>query len=97
MVQFIYRLARQEDLPLLADLRWRLKTDDADVADEAAYTAFVAQFVAFEGAERSPGEAFHWVADSAGHIVAAMSVIVVTKPPAPGGSVVAARRNSARC
>jgi GNAT superfamily N-acetyltransferase len=83
MSDFTYRVCERADLPALGDLRWRLKTDDAPVEDPAAYDDFLARFVTFEGTERSPGEAFHWAAETEGRIVAAMSVIVVRKLPAP--------------
>ena len=84
MAHFVCRLAEPADLPVLADLRWRLKTDDAPIADHAAYNEFVAKFVDFEMTDRTSGEVFHWVADSGGRIIAAMSVIVVRKVPEPG-------------
>ena len=79
----IFRLATEHDLPALADLRWRLQTDDRPVSDRANYDRFVQEFVHLGTSEPRTNELFHWVATAEGHIVGAMSVILVRKVPSP--------------
>ena len=80
----IFRFADDQDLAAVAELRWRLKTDDVACEDRAAHDAFVEQFAAFETYERRFGEVFHWVADADCFLCGVMSVIIVRKVPAPG-------------
>jgi GNAT superfamily N-acetyltransferase len=74
------RLAETKDLAVLADMRWRLKTDDTPVYDQQAYTKFIQEFVAWA---QSPNAFQHWIAENDGRAVGAMSVAVVEKPPSP--------------
>ncbi|MGH6998657.1 MAG: GNAT family N-acetyltransferase [Phenylobacterium sp.] len=75
------RQATDSDFPALADMRWRLKTDDAPIAAGAQYEAFVAAFVAWA---RTTDDYVHWVAEDEARTLGTMSVAVVRKPPAPG-------------
>jgi GNAT superfamily N-acetyltransferase len=79
-----YRLATDQDLPAVADLRWRLQTDDLPISDEAEYQTFIRAFVDLGLADPRTGELFHWVASAGGRLVGAMSVILVRKVPKPG-------------
>ena len=74
------RPAEPADFRALADMRWRLKTEDAPITDAAAYDAFVAAFVDWAGRD---GAYVHWVAEDQGRLLGAMSVARVRKPPAP--------------
>jgi GNAT superfamily N-acetyltransferase len=79
-----YRLAAQRDLYALADLRWRLQTNDHPITDEAEYQRFIQDFVRLGLSEPRTGELFHWVASVEERVVGAMSVVVVRKVPKPG-------------
>lgn len=74
------RPAEPADFRALADMRWRLKMEDAPTTDAAAYDAFVAAFVDWAGRD---GAYVHWVAEDQGRLLGAMSVAQVRKPPAP--------------
>jgi len=78
-----YRLAARRDLPQLADLRWRLAMDDAPTLDQAAHDRFVLDFVTLHEPQWRPDDLFHFVAADEGRLVAAMSVVIVQKVPAP--------------
>jgi len=73
------RLATSNDYAAIADLRWRLQTDDA--VDDAARLAFVDGFLANE---LHTDDLFHFVAEDQGRVIGAMSVRKVWKVPAPG-------------
>jgi GNAT superfamily N-acetyltransferase len=79
-----FRLATAADFRQLADLRWRLKTNDEPEFDAAAYDRFIEEFVTDQRSGWRPGEVYHWVAADEGGLVAAMSVIIVRKIPEPG-------------
>jgi GNAT superfamily N-acetyltransferase len=79
-----YRLSTNRDLVGLADLRWRLQTDDRPIADNTEYDRFVGDFVRIGQSEPRTGELFHWVACSGDRLLGAMSVILVRKLPKPG-------------
>jgi len=78
-----YRLSTDRDLEDLADLRWRLQTDDLPIADVAEYDQFVGDFVRLSRSDPRAGELFHWVACKE-RLVAAMSVVLVRKVPQLG-------------
>lgn len=73
------RLATPDDLSPIADLRWRLQTDDTE--DDAARLAFAEEFLAND---LHTEDLFHFVAEDEGRIIGAMSVRKVWKVPAPG-------------
>jgi len=79
-----YRLATPQDLSALADLRWRLQTDDRPTTNQAEYERFVQDFVSLNLSEPRAGELFHWLASVENRVVAVMSVILVRKVPKPG-------------
>ncbi len=73
------RLATRTDLPQLAELRWRLQTDDAMEFDAAERDRFAAAF-----AQMPDDPALtHFVAEEGGKIIAAMTVRKVKKVPSP--------------
>jgi N-acetylglutamate synthase and related acetyltransferases len=78
-----FRIATLDDVPQLADLRWRFKTDDAVEFSADERSKFIAAFVESVSASLSDGTFCHWVAEADGRIVAAMSVAKVRKVPSP--------------
>jgi GNAT superfamily N-acetyltransferase len=84
MEQIDYRLATDEDLAALADLRWRLQTGDMPITDKVEYERFIEDFVRLGMSEPRTGELFHWVASVEDCVVGAMSVVLVRKVPSPG-------------
>lgn len=77
------RIATQANLPQIADLRWRLRVDDAPVSDPGAYDRFVADFVNICTAEWRSDEMVHWIATDDGRAIAVMSIAIVRKLPSP--------------
>jgi GNAT superfamily N-acetyltransferase len=78
-----YRMATPADLPQIADLRWRLRVDDAPVSDRNAYDRFAADFIRICSDEWRPGEMVHWIAADGAHVLAIMSIAIVRKLPSP--------------
>jgi GNAT superfamily N-acetyltransferase len=78
-----YRLSTDRDLAALADLRWRLHTNDRPIAQNEDYDRFIEDFIRISKSDSRSGELFHWVACAAGRLVGAMSVIVVRMVPKP--------------
>ena len=78
-----YRPATEQDLPAVADLRWRLQTYDPSIWDEPARLGFVEDFVSLARADPRASDSFHWVASEDGRLVGAMTVILVRKVPKP--------------
>ena len=78
-----HRIATQADLPQIADLRWRLRVDDAPVSDRGAYDRFVADFIRICTAEWRSDEMVHWIAADGEHVLSVMSVAIVRKLPSP--------------
>lgn len=81
MNAIVTRHATASDLPQLADLRWRLQTDDAQSFSEQDKAMFVASFIAARVQRDS--NTFHFVAENGGRIVGAMTVRKVEKIPSP--------------
>lgn len=77
------RIANAADLPQIADLRWRLRVDDAPTLDPSDYDRFVADFIRISEAEWQPSDIVHWIAADDGRVLAIMSVIIVRKLPSP--------------
>ncbi len=75
----ITRLSNDQDLPAIADLRWRLQTEDDE--DDDAREAFVPEFL---GNDLHTDDLFHFVSEVDGAVVGVMSVRKVWKIPAPG-------------
>lgn len=73
------RAATGADLAGLAELRWKLKTEDSPADGGDAFLCYEAAFLEFERAGRLPGEIRHWVAEMDGALVGAMSVVMVRK------------------
>lgn len=78
-----YRLATSADLPQIADLRWRLRVDDAPVSDRSAYDQFIADFIHVCDVEWRTGEIAHWIATDAQRVLGVMSILLVRKLPSP--------------
>ncbi len=78
-----HRIATQADLPQVADLRWRLRVDDAPVSDRGAYDRFVADFIRICAEEWRPEEMVHWIAADGKHVLAVMSIAIIRKLPSP--------------
>src|SRR6185436_12465969 len=79
----IFRLAAPDDIHQLADLRWRLQTDDAATFYTAERTKFIAAFTESVSAGFYDGPFSHWIAEVDGHVAAVMSVGRVLKLPSP--------------
>jgi GNAT superfamily N-acetyltransferase len=79
----LVRLAAPDDVHQLADLRWRLQTDDAEVLDIEERNRFVTEFANSVLARFRDESLIHWVAEFDGRIVAVMSVATVRKVPSP--------------
>jgi len=79
----IIRMAVPADVDQLADLRWRLQTDDAEAWDIEAKSRFVTEFKDSVLTRFADESLAHWVAESDGHIIAVMSVVRVPKVPSP--------------
>ena len=78
-----HRMATKADLPQIADLRWRLRVDDAPVSNAAAYYRFVADFIRICAQEWRPEEMIHWIAADGELVLAVMSIAIVRKLPSP--------------
>lgn len=78
-----YRVATPADLPQIADLRWRLRVDDATVSDRGLYDRFVADFIRICSEEWRPDEMIHWIAAHGEQVLAIMSVALIRKLPSP--------------
>ena len=77
------RIAAREDLPQIADLRWRLRVDDAPLTDRDAYDRFVADFIRICTKEWRPDDLVHWIAADSARVLAVMSIAMVCKLPSP--------------
>ena len=82
----VFRIAEDADLPALARLRWALKTEDQQPSEGEAFAGFASAFAHHERERRGAGEIVHWIAALEGAPVAAMSVALVRKLPAPDRS-----------
>ncbi len=78
----VCRPAAQRDLEALARLRWRLKAEDSTL-NERDFDAFLQDFIAASHEGEDRGDMVHWLAEQAGDIIAAMTVIIVRKTPSP--------------
>jgi GNAT superfamily N-acetyltransferase len=80
MSEIIFRRATAKDLQQIGDLRWRLKTEDANESDPLTRDAFIAAFVE----DQTQSTVFlHWVAEANGGLIAVMSLATVPKLLAP--------------
>jgi len=76
-----YQIAGTADLPVLADLRWRLCHEDrAETGDRAG---FIDTFIRQVPAGDASAPIVHWLARQDGRVIAALSVVRVAKLPAP--------------
>jgi GNAT superfamily N-acetyltransferase len=73
------RLAGMDDAEALANLRWRLKTEDSEMPLDNDFSA-----IFFETMREEGSRFVHWVADKDGVLIAIMSVEKVVKLPSPG-------------
>lgn len=86
MLEISLRIASDDDLPVLAALRWRLKAGDDTLPQGEDFALFAEAFVRFESAALARGDIVHWIADVDGMPVATMSLVVVRKVTALGGA-----------
>jgi GNAT superfamily N-acetyltransferase len=78
--EIIFRAATTRDLQQIGDLRWRLKTEDANDSSPLARDTFITAFVK----DQTQSTAFlHWVAEANGGLIAVMSLARVPKLLAP--------------
>ena len=67
MIVSTFRLATAKDADQLADLRWRLQTDDAETFDTSQRKAFVSSLTSFP--LDSLADYSHWIAEWEGRLV----------------------------
>jgi GNAT superfamily N-acetyltransferase len=79
----IFRRATLDDVHKLADLRWRLQTDDEEVFDTGDRARFIDAFMDSVSGSFFDGPFVHWIAETDGKIVAVMSIGRVAKVPSP--------------
>ncbi|MFI4935256.1 MAG: GNAT family N-acetyltransferase [Caulobacterales bacterium] len=77
----VFRRARFDDARALADFRWRLHIDDADLQPDPEW---VAAFIERIAPERDRTDVTHWLAEADGRPVGVMTVRTVGKVPSPG-------------
>ena len=58
--RIVFRLANLGDIPQLADLRWRLQTDDSATFDSDGRSGFIAAFTESVTRNFNNGQFFHW-------------------------------------
>src|SRR5262249_38684685 len=78
-----FRRATLDDVHKLADLRWRLQTDDEEVFDTGDRARFLDAFMDSASGSFFDGPFVHWIAKTDGEIVAVMSIGRVAKVPSP--------------
>lgn len=78
-----YRIATENDLPALADLRWEHWSEDAQNAGIVDKETFREEFVMRVAPWLHNGQLTVWVAESEGEIIANMHVQRVNKIPKP--------------
>ena len=78
-----FRRATLDDVPDLADFRWRFQTDDAEVFDTGDRSMFIDAFMKSVTESFWDGSFVHWIAETDGKIVAVMSIGRVRKVPSP--------------
>ena len=76
-----FRLSNPKDACQLADLRWRLQTDDSDTHGQE-YNAFVEAFTN-QFVNSQDNGIIHWLAEINNQIVSVMSIREVQQVPAP--------------
>ena len=81
---FRFRLAEPRYLEALADLRWRLCTDDLPVAESHERAAFMVAFRTALPNIEDRNRLVHFVAECDGELIAVLSIVKVTKIPRPG-------------
>ena len=78
----LFRKAKPEDVPRLADLRWLMTTEEDPPAGERG--AFVRACAAYYERSLAHGLQTHWVAELEGLIVSTISVHEIEMLPRPG-------------
>lgn len=79
-----FRLAREDDLPALAENRWRMRVEEDGEPLGVDPAAFRRHCEAFLGEALRSGRWALWVAEAEGRLVANAFVQVVPKVPRPG-------------
>ncbi|WP_072550896.1 MULTISPECIES: GNAT family N-acetyltransferase [Candidatus Fukatsuia] len=77
------RLAVPEDIASLANLRWRLCTDDAPVADPNVKKEFIEKCECTLSQMAGHKGIVHFIAETGGTVIAVLSIVKVTKMPSP--------------
>lgn len=78
----VIRRAKASDINALADLRWRLCTDDLS-NDAIKKEKFIEVFCTTLPDIESNDSCVHFVAECNGQLISALSVIKITKIPSP--------------
>jgi len=78
-----FRLASANDFPFLADLRYRLATDDAPDLGDHHKAVFLSASLERLSELETTSSAIHWVAQANEQLIAALTIIKVPKVPAP--------------
>jgi len=77
-------LAVPADIESLADLRWRLSTDDLPITNPLERKEFIAAFCSALPGIEACDRLVHFVAEREGQAIAALSIVKVMKIPRPG-------------
>lgn len=83
-IQVEFRFADVSDMPQIADLSWKLHTQDAIHFHEPTRDDYVARFAQRFARPNIDGDFYHWVAERDGRIISVMSLRVVGQMPTPG-------------
>ena len=76
------RRATSADVPSIAELRWKLKTDDSGTESGERHSQFITDFINWH--DNACDDNFvHWVAEMSGQVVAVLSVVLVHKIASP--------------
>ena len=77
-------MAVPADIESLADLRWRLSTDDLPITNPLERKEFIAAFCSALPGIEACDRLVHFVAEREGQAIAALSIVKVMKIPRPG-------------
>lgn len=67
------------DFDQIAELRWLLKSEDDEAADDGRNRMFVSRYIGQLKTSESVGDTVHWVVDEDGTLVGVMTVRLVRK------------------
>ena len=80
---FTYRRATPADVLIIADFRWRLKTDDSATESVKRRSQFISDFVNWFDDACDHSRTLHWVAETEGRLSAIATVVIVNKVASP--------------